>query len=143
MSVTGASVVAAKPRAASMAWACGPGFVFPQLAAALRAQDFRLACTHCTISEAGNPGIVPRNVLNRRLYLNAARVVEWKLDPEELHWPTDLEDAAPTEPELPAAPESGVQEPDGGESRWRATSEAVVDAVRDLVTRRSTEGPEE
>jgi GH24 family phage-related lysozyme (muramidase) len=127
----------------SMAWACGPSFVFPQLAAALRAQDFRLACTHCTISEAGNPGIVPRNVLNRRLYLNAARVVEWKLDPEELHWPTDLEDMAPTEPELPAAPESGVQEPDGGESRWRATSEAVVEAVRGLVTRRSAEGLEE
>lgn len=129
----------------SMAWACGPAFNFPRLAEALRALDFRGACIHCTISEAGNPGIVPRNAMNRRLYLNAARVVEWKLDPEELHWPTDLEDAAPTEPELPAAEpvDEPVQEPDGGESRWRATSEAVVDAVRDLVTRRSTEGPEE
>lgn len=50
-------------------------------------------------------------------------------------------DGVPTERELPAADpvDEPVQEPDGGESRWRATSEAVVDAVRDLVTKRAEE----
>lgn len=55
-------------------------------------------------------------------------------------WEQVLASEAPTERELPAAPEtqpSPVVEDDGGESRRRATTEAVVDAVRELVARRS------
>ncbi len=56
----------------SMAWACGAAFRFPKLEAALRAQDFVTASKECMIQEAGNPGVKPRNVGNRALYLEAA-----------------------------------------------------------------------
>lgn len=150
----------------SMAWACGPAFNFPRLAEALRARDFARAAAECHMDERNNHGLAPRNIANKRMYRNAARSMAWHLDPDELHWPAELEDSVPTQPELPAAepvdepdevprcrvhedclryPELGrecflrAREPDGGESRWRATSEAVVDAVRDLVTKRSGE----
>ena len=125
----------------SMAWACGPAFNFPRLATALRGLDFATAAAECHMDERNNHGLVPRNIANKRMYRNAARAMAWHLDPEELHWPAELEDSVPTERELPVADpvDEPVQEPDGGESRWRATSEAVVDAVRDLVTRRSGE----
>ncbi len=55
----------------SMSWACGPAFRFPKLEAALRAEDFLEASKHCTIQEAGNPGVIPRNVKNRELYVAA------------------------------------------------------------------------
>jgi hypothetical protein len=56
----------------SLAWACGAAFRFPKLEAALRALDFEGASRECTISEAGNPGVKPRNKKNRELYLSAA-----------------------------------------------------------------------
>lgn len=65
----------------SMAWACGPGFRFPALAAALLAGDFVKASATCHINETGNQGVIPRNVMNKRLYLNAARTTE----PDEVH----------------------------------------------------------
>ena len=60
----------------SMAWALGPGGVagFPKLSAACQALDFHTAADECEISEDGNAGLVPRNVANRALFLNAARV---------------------------------------------------------------------
>ena len=70
----------------SMSWACGPAFHFAALEADLRAGDFASAATHCTINESGNPGVIPRNVANRVLYANAARVVGEHLDPYELLW---------------------------------------------------------
>lgn len=93
----------------SMAWACGPAFRFPLLEAALKSRDFRLAAEECHINEAGNPGIVPRNRANRLLYLNAARVQDFRLDPDVVHYPDDLADvvkAAETQPELPNAASS-------------------------------------
>jgi len=56
----------------SMAWACGPAFHFPALAAALNAQDFTEASEQCHINEAGNPGVIPRNKGNVALFLQAA-----------------------------------------------------------------------
>ena len=56
----------------SMSWACGTGFRFPRLAAALNARDFTAAASECHIDETGNPGVVPRNVKNKALYLEAA-----------------------------------------------------------------------
>ncbi len=56
----------------SMAWSCGAAFRFPKLEAALRVTDFAIASTECTIQEAGNPGVIPRNKANRALYLAAA-----------------------------------------------------------------------
>lgn len=75
----------------SMAWACGPAFQFPMLAAVLNAQDFDEASKHCHINETGNPGLVPRNVRNKRLYRNAARVRDYRLDPDTLTWDVELD----------------------------------------------------
>jgi GH24 family phage-related lysozyme (muramidase) len=85
----------------SMAWACGPAFQFPMLAAVLNAQDFAEAAKHCHINDAGNPGLVPRNRRNKTLYRNAARVRDFKLDPDYLNWSTDLDvTERPTEPAI-------------------------------------------
>ncbi len=91
----------------SMAWACGPWFAFPSLVIALHDQDFARAATLCHINEAGNPGLIPRNIVNKRLYMNAERARGWHLDPDELQWPAVLEDAVPTQPELPPSEDDG------------------------------------
>lgn len=91
--------------ALSISWACGPAFRFDALAASLKLGDFEQAALECTISEQGNPGLIPRNKANRILLRNAARVVSFGLDPDKLHWPLDLatieQDAISTEPEIP------------------------------------------
>jgi GH24 family phage-related lysozyme (muramidase) len=97
----------------SIAWACGPAFRFPRLEAALRAQDFDLAATECTIHpEVGT--IVQRNAAQRVLYRNAGRVLAYKLDPDALYWPTDLTaapaDSTPTLPDTSAQRETGTLE---------------------------------
>jgi GH24 family phage-related lysozyme (muramidase) len=71
----------------AMAWACGTGFrrSFRRLHAALLAQDWATASQQCTISTAGNAGIVPRNRAMKQLYfLTAALGCE-----ETLHWPAE------------------------------------------------------
>ena len=86
----------------SMAWAAGPSFRFPRLEIALRAEDWATAATECHLNEAGNPGLKPRNVANKVLFLNAARVRDFKLDPDLLAWEADLDvSGAPTVPALP------------------------------------------
>lgn len=83
----------------SMAWACGPAFQFPMLAAVLNAQDFAEAAKQCHINEAGNPGLIPRNKRNKTLYRNAARVRDFKLDPDYLNWDVELDVTEnPTQP---------------------------------------------
>lgn len=67
--------VAAKIAVLSVSWACGPGFRFPKLEAALLASDFATAAEECEINTAGNPGVVPRNAANKALLLEAARLV--------------------------------------------------------------------
>lgn len=49
----------------SMAWAMGPGFVFPRFAFAVARLNFDAAAIECTIREDGNPGVKPRNAANR------------------------------------------------------------------------------
>jgi hypothetical protein len=76
----------------SISWACGPGFRFPALAAALLEQDFAEALKHCHIDESGpdhingtaddNWGLKPRNVANKIMLANAAKVQGYQLDPE-------------------------------------------------------------
>lgn len=70
----------------SMAWAMGPAFRFPKFQAACLAMDFRKAAEECKMNEVGNPGLAPRNVANKQLFLNAARVLELG-DRETLHYP--------------------------------------------------------
>lgn len=119
----------------SMSWACGPAFRFPALELALRAKDFVLASTQCTINENGNPGVVPRNAANRTLYVNAARVIAWGMDPDQVYFPRELKvpPDAVTKPELP------VLEDDGGLAREDATSDAVHDGAEAEVTDRHEE----
>lgn len=73
----------------SMAWALGPGFPvkFGNFKRAVLASDWAGAAASCKIREEGNPGIVPRNALNRMLLANAEIVKDLGLDPSELHWP--------------------------------------------------------
>lgn len=70
----------------SMAWACGPAFRFPLLEVALRAEQWETAAEQCHMNEAGNTGLKPRNVANKVLFRNAARVRDFKLDPDLLEW---------------------------------------------------------
>jgi len=85
----------------SMAWACGTGFRFPKLAAALLAADFRVAATECHMNTAGNPGLIPRNAANEVLYRNAAVTRDLHLDPDHLCWPTDMDLAVLKDAEAP------------------------------------------
>lgn len=67
----------------SMAWAMGEGFHFPKFQAAAESMDWSTASEECKISETGNPGVKPRNIANKALFLSAASGG----DPEELHLP--------------------------------------------------------
>jgi hypothetical protein len=53
----------------SMAWAMGPWFRFPKFEAGLNARDYATCAAECRISEAGNPGVKPRNEANKALFL--------------------------------------------------------------------------
>lgn len=66
----------------SMAWAMGPGFSasWPRFSAACSKMDFDAASEHCKISEAGNPGVAPRNQANKILFQNAAAVLAGQAD---------------------------------------------------------------
>lgn len=52
----------------SMAWALGPAFHFPKFQAAAAAGDWLTMTRECRMVEAGNPGVIPRNVRNSLLF---------------------------------------------------------------------------
>jgi GH24 family phage-related lysozyme (muramidase) len=58
----------------SMAWAAGAGFTaeFPRFTAAARAGDWAVCAEECKLREAGNPGVVPRNLADHYLFLCAS-----------------------------------------------------------------------
>lgn len=75
----------------SLAWACGPAFHFPRLVSAVNAGNFDAASVHIQMRETTPEGVVnaglrPRNVANRVLMQNAARVRDYHLDPDTLDW---------------------------------------------------------
>lgn len=76
----------------SMAWAMGPGFKFKNFEAACIRGDFITAAASCKMNEAGNPGLIPRNIANAKLFTNAARVLAspTAYSKKELFWPTVL-----------------------------------------------------
>lgn len=63
----------------SLAWACGAGFRYPKLDAALRRQDWTTAADESAIRD--NP---PRTAAQRALYLAAAESVAQGREPSEL-----------------------------------------------------------
>lgn len=85
----------------SMAWACGPWFKFPKLAAALGQFDFAAAVSACHINTNGpdgipgtlddNRGVIPRNVANKAMYRNAHIVFMNARDFDTLNYPTELD----------------------------------------------------
>jgi len=88
----------------SMAWAMGPGGPggFPNFRAACQKLDFNTAAAECKMSEAGNPGLIPRNLANFTLFSNAAIVLaggpQSSLQPATLYYPQALTaaDASPS-----------------------------------------------
>ena len=80
----------------SMAWAMGPAGPggFPNFRAACQRLDFNLAAAECRMSEAGNPGLVPRNNANVTLFSNAAIVLAGAAQPSleraNLYYPRAL-----------------------------------------------------
>jgi Putative peptidoglycan binding domain len=52
----------------SMAWAMGPLFRFPKFQSAAAAGDWKTMAAECRMVEAGNPGVIPRNVRNQLLF---------------------------------------------------------------------------
>jgi GH24 family phage-related lysozyme (muramidase) len=66
----------------SMAWAMGPGFAagWPKFRAACEKMDFDAAAENCQMSEAGNPGVAPRNRADKLLFQNAAAVIAGEAD---------------------------------------------------------------
>lgn len=127
----------------SWAWAVGPGSPYPRMVAALLAGDFDTAIRECEINPKKGT-IVERNRRNVILLENAKRVRDFRLDPEPVYWPRELatvDREAETLREVPGVPSSAppaepVLEEDGGASRRAATSEAIVEALRDEITRR-------
>lgn len=76
----------------SMAWACGAGFHFPKLEAALNAQDWETAAQECHMEDSKNPGLRPRNKADVQMFNNAhaVSVASGQLDPDELYYPRVL-----------------------------------------------------
>ena len=80
----------------SMAWAMGAGFAsgWPKFRAACEKLDFDEAAENCKMSEAGNPGVRPRNAANRQLFKNGAAVLAGESDgyysKDILYFPTVL-----------------------------------------------------
>ncbi|MBA2683254.1 MAG: hypothetical protein H0U66_02010 [Gemmatimonadaceae bacterium] len=105
----------------SLSWACGAAAHFPRLFSAVAAGDFDVASIEIhmnewTVDANGNRiknfGLVPRNVANKILMRNAARVQAFHLDPDLLNWTSDLGVSdVPTLPELPVADDYPHEDP--------------------------------
>lgn len=83
----------------SWAWAAGAAAKYPKMIAFLRAREFALAATECTLNPQRGT-IIERNRRNRILLGNAQRVVADGLDPSILYYPKVLTEEPATEPEL-------------------------------------------
>lgn len=61
----------------SMAWAMGPAapLNFHHFCAACASLDFTTAAAQCEMNTAENPGVIPRNNANQKLFQNAAAVL--------------------------------------------------------------------
>lgn len=77
----------------SIAWAAGPNWPrptkggFPKTKLAILAGDWDFAAREGKINATGNPGVVPRNLANERMFLNAGLVAKGVGDPDVLYWP--------------------------------------------------------
>jgi hypothetical protein len=78
----------------SIAWAAGPGWVAPKFDACAKMYDFVGMGLQGWLNDDGNPGLHPRNLANRLLFSNAAKVtlspVTSGLDGATLYYPKVL-----------------------------------------------------
>lgn len=74
----------------SMSWAMGPAFHFPMFEAACQAHNFSMAAAQCHMADGNNPGLVPRNRANFRLFVNASQVEAEGMDRTALYYPQVL-----------------------------------------------------
>jgi hypothetical protein len=75
----------------SMAWAAGANFTakFPAFTAAALRGDWARCADECRLREAGNPGVVPRNLADHYLFLCASVADSPTAPPgysDEVHW---------------------------------------------------------
>jgi len=72
----------------SMAWAMGPNFNYPKFQSAVNqlVPDFAEAARQSHMSDAGNPGLVPRNAANLALFNAAADTLRNNLDVDDINW---------------------------------------------------------
>lgn len=69
------------------AWACGAEEEAPRMSAALARGDFKEASKEVKLDETNNKGLVPRNILDKALLQQAARVVAAVGDYDSLEVP--------------------------------------------------------
>ncbi len=70
----------------SLAWACGANFKFPKFEQALRDQDYLACALESQMDASGNPGLVPRNAAQARLFLNAQTCINADLPRDLLQY---------------------------------------------------------
>ncbi len=92
----------------SLAWACGANVYYPKLFQAVADGNFEEAAVQIHMNEwtpegIHNEGLIPRNVANKVLMRNAARVRDLKLDPDHLDWTHII--GVPEAVTVPALPE--------------------------------------
>ena len=74
----------------SMSWAMGANFDYPHFASAALKQDFAACAKECAIGTVGNPGVIPRNAANVKLFNNAAQVIIRNMDRSKLWYPMEI-----------------------------------------------------
>lgn len=94
----------------SLVWACGTGYRFPKMDAALRARDFGAAAREIEMTPESNPGndLTRRNAANQTLMTNAARVQSFHLDYDMLNWANVIAGDTDDEPTLPGLPDDAA-----------------------------------
>ncbi len=107
----------------SWAWAVGPAAPYPRMSAALREGDFDTAALECTVTANGKEfgTLIERNRRNRVLLRNASRVRAFGLDPDVVHWPTDLAAVVAPAETLP----EGVDPAESMQARREMLAEAL------------------
>lgn len=110
----------------SVAWAVGPAFWttphpgFTNLDRYIAAQDWEGCVAACTIKEAGNPGVVPRNAKNRFCFHNAALMkADDTNNDDQLSWP-ELYKPGANVPVLLAAAEQSKKDAELKLAAWHA-----------------------
>jgi GH24 family phage-related lysozyme (muramidase) len=146
----------------SLSWAMGPGFVptYPKFFAAAKRNDFETCAAECGMRESDNPGVKPRNIANKILFMNAHWIVQHGFDLETLYYPRALAKRDAPQPNaitiagsseitiemspipplgdtLSSQESLGFYEADGGFARRQMLSEVITNLAFDEITKRN------